>query len=159
MTTTFSQHANHKQPTSDYCFICGRKNPVGLKLEFFDNGEDEVHSHCVIPEHFNGYPGVVHGGIVSALLDEGVGRVSLIGDHHNLMMSVVLEVKFRKPVPTETELHIVGKRIRMRGRLGQAVGQLFLPDGTLAAESKLNLVKLPRDILKDNPEALGWRID
>ncbi|MEM7737989.1 MAG: PaaI family thioesterase [Deinococcota bacterium] len=151
---------SHQQPNSDYCFICGRKNPIGLKLVFFDNGNDEVMSTCVIPEHFNGYPGIVHGGIVSALLDEGVGRVSLIHDHHNLMMSVTLEVKFRQPVPTETELRIIGKRVKMRGRLGQAVGKLYLPDGSVAAESKLNLASLPAHILKNNPEALlGWQID
>ena len=51
-----------KQPNSDDCFVCGRKNPVGLYMTFYHDGERKVFSEVTIPEHFQGYPGVVHGG-------------------------------------------------------------------------------------------------
>ncbi|MCP4428707.1 MAG: hypothetical protein GY803_29830, partial [Chloroflexi bacterium] len=85
--------AVYRQPNSDYCFVCGRKNPHGLYMTFYDDGENEVVSEYTVAEAYQGYPGVVHGGIVAAMLDEVVARVSMIGDHHHFMMSVKLEVK------------------------------------------------------------------
>ncbi|MCB9421463.1 MAG: PaaI family thioesterase [Ardenticatenaceae bacterium] len=150
----------NKQPNSDHCFICGRKNPHGLYMTFYDNGENEVISEYTVTEDYQSYPGVVHGGIVAAMLDEVVGRVSMIGDHHHFMMSVKLEVKYRHPVPTHTPLRIIGRIVKLRGRLGQAVGEVVLPDGTIAAESAMTLADIPPQMLEGvDVDALGWRID
>jgi acyl-coenzyme A thioesterase PaaI-like protein len=59
-----------KQPNSRMCFVCGIENPIGLKLRFYTDDE----GRCIArfrpkPEH-QGYPGQLHGGIISALLDE-----------------------------------------------------------------------------------------
>ena len=149
-----------KQPNSDYCFVCGRKNPRGLYVAFYDNGRNEVHATHTIPDDYQGYPGVVHGGIVAALLDAVVARVAMIGDPHHFMMSVKLEVKYRHPVPTKTELTAVGRIVRLRGRLGKAVGEIRLPDGTVAAEAEMTLADVPAALLASaNLDALGWRID
>lgn len=148
------------QPNSDYCFVCGRKNPRGLYMKFYDNGRNEVMAHHTIPAVYQGYPGVVHGGIVAAVLDEAVGRVALIGNHHHFMFSLKLEVKYRHPVPTETPLQIIGRVIKLRGRLGQAEGHILLPDGTLAAEATMTLADVPAELLANaNLEALGWYVD
>jgi len=150
----------NRQPNSDHCFVCGRKNRMGLYMTFYDNGENEVCAEYTVAEDYQGYPGVVHGGVVAAMLDETVARVSMIGDPHHFMMSVKLEVKYRHPVPTETPLKIVGRIVRLRGRLGKAVGEVILPDGTIAAESSMTLADLPDDLLNQtNLEALGWRVD
>jgi len=150
----------HQQPNSDYCFVCGRKNPRGLYMKFFDNGRDEVCAEYTVSDVYQGYPGVVHGGVVAAMLDEVVARVSMIGDHHHFMMSVRLEVKYRHPVPTETPLKIIGRVVRLRGRLGRAVGEIQLPDGTVAAEASMTLADVPAEMLADaNLDVLGWRLD
>ena len=129
-------------------------------MSFFDNGADEVYSEYTVAEDYQGYPGVVHGGIVTSMLDEVVARVSFIGDPHKFMMSVKLEVKFRKPVPTQTPLKIVGRIIKLRGRLGQAVGEVILPDGTIAAESSMTLADMPKELASETRlEALGWYVD
>ncbi|MFZ0548625.1 MAG: PaaI family thioesterase [Candidatus Promineifilaceae bacterium] len=150
----------HRQPNSDYCFICGRKNPHGLYMTFYDDGSKTVTSIHSVPEAYQGYPGVVHGGIVAAMLDEAVGRVAMIEDHHHFMMSVKLEVKYRHPVTTETPLRIIGRIERLRGRLGKAVGEVILPDGTVAAEAAMTLADVPIEMLANaDLEALGWYID
>jgi acyl-coenzyme A thioesterase PaaI-like protein len=129
-------------------------------MSFYDNGENEVFSEYKVPEVFQGYPGVVHGGVVAAMLDEVVARVSMIDDHHHFMMSVRMEVKYRHPIPTETPLYLVGKIVRMRGRLGKAVGEIVLPDGLVAAESAMTLADVPDEIIASaDVDALGWRID
>jgi hypothetical protein len=56
---------SHLQPTSDYCFVCGRLNPHGLHMTFFDNGVDEVYADYTVAAAYQGYPGLVHGGIVA----------------------------------------------------------------------------------------------
>lgn len=129
-------------------------------MTFFDNGVDEVYADYTVPAAYGGYPGLVHGGIVAAMLDEVVGRVAMIGDHHHFMMTVRMELKYRHPVPTETPLHLVGRVERLRGRLGKAIGELHLPDGTLAVEAALTLADVPAAFLAGaDPEALGWRVD
>jgi acyl-coenzyme A thioesterase PaaI-like protein len=150
----------HRQPNSDYCFICGRKNPHGLYMSFYDDGDKTVSSRYTVPEMYQGYPGVVHGGVVAAMLDEVVGRVAMIGDPHHFMMSVKLEIKYRHPVPTETPLKIIGRIERLRGRLGKAVGEVILPDGTVAAEAAMTLADVPAEMMANaDLEALGWYVD
>ncbi len=129
-------------------------------MAFYDNGQDEVYAEHVVPVDYQGYPGIVHGGIQAAMLDEIVGRVAMIEDHHHFMMSVKLEVKYRHPVPVETPLRVVGRLVRLRGRLGQAVGKILLPDGTLATEAAMTLADPPADLrIERTLEALGWRVD
>jgi acyl-CoA thioesterase FadM len=94
------------------------------------------------------------------MLDEAVGRVAMIGDRHHFMMSVRLEVKYRHPVPTETPLKIIGWVVRLRGRLGKAVGQVLLPDDTVAAESTMTLADVPAEFIANaDLDALGWYVD
>jgi len=152
--------AYRQQPNSDHCFICGRNNPHGLYMIFYDDGENQVISDYTVSEDYQGYPGIVHGGIVAAMLDEAVGRVAMIGDHHHFMMSVKLEVKYRHPVPTQTPLKIIGRIVKLRGRLGKAVGEVRLPDGTLVAEAAMTLADIPEALIAGvDLETLGWKVD
>lgn len=129
-------------------------------MRFYDNGQDEVCSETTIAEEYQGYPGVVHGGVIASILDEVVCRVAMIEDHHHFMMSVKLEVKYRHPVPTETPLQVTGRIVRLRGRLGKAVGEVRLPDGTIAAEAAMTLADVPAEVIADSDlAALGWRLD
>lgn len=150
----------NRQPNSDFCFVCGRKNPRGLYMTFYDNGQNEVFSEYTVSDEYQSYPGIVHGGVIASMLDEVVGRVAMIADHHHFMMSVKLEVKYRHPVPTEAPLKVVGRIVKLRGRLGRAVGEIYLPDGTVAAEASMTLADVPAEILDSaNLQALGWYID
>jgi len=150
----------NKQPNSEMCFACGRSNPVGLYMQFYDDGELEVHCDYTVPAHYQGYPGIVHGGVVAAMLDEIVARVAMIGDPHHFMMSVRLQILYRHPVPVETPLQVVARILRMRGRLGKAEGQIILPDGTVAAESLMSLADVPTELLAStNPALLNWKVD
>jgi len=150
----------HKQPNSDMCFVCGRKNPAGLYMQFYDNGQDEVFCDYTVAARYQSYPGIVHGGVLASMLDEVVGRVAMIGDHHHFMVSVKLQVLYRHPVPVETALKIRGRIVRLRGRLGKAQGEIILPDGRVACEAAITLADVPEELLsKTNHKLLGWRVD
>jgi uncharacterized protein (TIGR00369 family) len=129
-------------------------------MQFEDDGELEVVSNYTVPGHYQGYPGIVHGGVLAAMLDEVVARVSMIGDPHHFMMSVRLEILYRHPVPTETPLQVVGRILRLRGRLGKAEGRIILPGGTVACEATMTLADIPQELLTSvNLSLLNWKVD
>ena len=150
----------HKQPNASMCIVCGRDNPISLHMQFYDNDKDTVIGRCTPDERYQGYPGIMHGGILATILDEVVGRVSMVGDHHHFMMTVNLTVKYRHPVEINTPLVAVGTAVRMRGRLGKAEGKIILPDGTIACEAELTLADMPSEIATQSRiQSLGWQVD
>jgi uncharacterized protein (TIGR00369 family) len=129
-------------------------------MHFYDNDRDTVCSTHSIDRRYEGYPGIVHGGILASILDEAVGRVAMVGDHHHFMMTVNMKVQYRLPIPIDTEIKVIAKAIRMKGRIGKAHGQIFLPDGSVACEAELTLADMPVEIASDSRiEELGWQVD
>ena len=148
-----------KQPNSLQCFACGLENSFGLRIRFYDNGVDEVAASYVIPDHYQGYPGIVHGGITATILDELVGRAVMAENLGKFMVSAKLEVRYRKPIPTDEPLRLTGKVLSRRGRIATSRAEIRLPDGTLAAEAEATLVRLTKfDSQFDDMERLGWRV-
>jgi acyl-coenzyme A thioesterase PaaI-like protein len=151
-----------RQPSSRFCFVCGRENPVGLKVHWENHPEaGEIRGSVVVPEHFNGYPGVVHGGIVAALLDETAGRTVLLeGGPEALMVTAKLDVVYRRPTPTGTPLTLVGRFLSRSGNRAEAEGELRLPDGTVAARCSILLARPPEEITSRwDAERAYWKVD
>ena len=125
-----------------------------------DHEAGQVTSTLTVPEHFNGYPGVVHGGIVSAILDETSGRaVMLKSGKDALMVSVKLEVTFRLPTPTGTPLTVVGWVLKQSESRARVAAEIRLPDGTLTAECTAVVVRPPREILDSwEAEKPYWKV-
>lgn len=148
-----------RQPNSKHCFVCGLESEVGLRLRFDDNGQDEVTSSYTVPRRYQGYPGVVHGGVVAAMLDEVAARTAMIADRDRFMMTGKLEIRYRKPVPVETPLTLVGRMLRDRKRIAEAHSEIRLPDGSVAAEADITMISVPSDVIPDaDLNALGWRV-
>jgi len=144
-----------RQPSSRTCFVCGRENPFGLAARW-ENDLDrrEVRATLEIPEHFNGFPGAVHGGVLSALLDEAAVRTALLdGGFDDLMVTAKLEVAFRRPTPTRTPVMVVARLVKRVGSRAQAEAELRLPDGTVAAKAQALLMTPPADI------AAAWEVE
>jgi acyl-coenzyme A thioesterase PaaI-like protein len=141
------------------CFVCGRENPAGLQAQFTSDGK---HIFCTYTprDEYQGYPGVVHGGILCALLDETLGRTCfLIGDD-NWMVTAKMEVRFKAPVPTGKPVTAMGEIVRDRGRLLESHGEIRLEDGTLALEANATFVRAPKHVVEQwDAERDGWKID
>lgn len=151
----------NQQASSRHCFVCGVHNPYGLHLVFKQTGPGEVTADISVPDHFEGYPGVVHGGIVAAMLDEISGRAHMGEDpsQPRFMFTARLELRYRKNVPVGQPLHLVGKALKSKGRTATASGQIFGPDGALLAEAEALLVDVPGEALDaELLESLGWRV-
>ncbi len=151
-----------KQPNSSMCFICGRQNPIGLRLSIYQTDSNTVESSYMAPEHFQGYPGVLHGGIVSAIIDEISGRAHMGAnpDAPRFMFTARLEIKYRRNVPIGKPLRIVGKAGRTRGKAAEAWAGIY--DGEtdeLLAEGNALHVDVPQDQFDRSRLAeLGWKI-
>jgi uncharacterized protein (TIGR00369 family) len=147
-----------KQPGSKTCFVCGRENPVGLKMNFYSTGEGSTQAEITIPVEYEGYPGVVHGGIVAAILDETGGR-ALMENFTRFMVTAQLNVRYRKPVPSQTALIVIGEAGVRRGRVAHAKSEIKTQVGDVLASAELVLVDLPESQLAAlDAEVLGWRV-
>ena len=121
------------ESNNQWCFACGPKNPIGLKLQFEVINDEYISHFTGRPEH-QGYDNIMHGGIVSTLLDEIMARYV-----YSLGLNAVtarLEVRYLAPTPIGTELTLRGRIASHRGRLYELTGTIELPDGTVTAEGQ-----------------------
>jgi uncharacterized protein (TIGR00369 family) len=105
------------------CFVCGQENSGGLQARFrIDPEAGWAECRLSIPATFQGWQGVVHGGIVSAVLDE-VAIQACRGTAQDLL-TAELQIRFRKPVP-------VGVEVTVRGTIKERRGRIFVVDSEL----------------------------
>lgn len=153
---------SHKQPNSRMCFICGMKNTGGLKASFYEQPDGSVLARFTGQEQHQGYPGHMHGGVISGIMDETIGRATMVGlgpGEEVWGVTAELHVRFRQPVPLEVELTAVGRITRDTRLLFEGTGELLLPDGTVAVEAKGKYLKLRLDKIADfDPEQMEWRV-
>ena len=118
---------------NDNCFVCGMKNPFGfqVKPEIIGDGA-AVRIECTPAEHLQGWANILHGGILSTLLDEAITYVG-IGTFDQPAVTAQLEVRFRNPAPTAVKLFVSAERTKVSKRLVEAKAEVTLGDGTLIA--------------------------
>ena len=150
------------QPTSRYCFVCGRDNPVSLGVRWRnDTDARQVRAVVTVREEYNGYPGIVHGGVVAALLDETAGRALMLdGNFERLWVTVKLEVTYRRPTPTGVPLTVIGWVEREDARRSMTAAEIRLPDGEVTARGKALIARPPEKMLGAwLAEREHWRAD
>lgn len=138
--------------TTDYqrCFVCGQRNPFGLHLVFRQEGQSIVADFQPREEH-QGFPGVIHGGIVASVLDEALGRTSLLGTRPEWTMTGKLEVRYRRYVPYGPLLRVRATLETDRQRMLQAKGVLTLAESedTVLAQASGIFLPLPTEVVDD----------
>jgi acyl-coenzyme A thioesterase PaaI-like protein len=150
-----------KQPNSRNCFICGLSNPFSLKLSFYETQPGEVIANYTVSEHHQGYPGIVHGGIVAAMLDEIACR-SLMGTglkHPRFVYTARLTIRYRQHVPVEKPLRLVGTAGKSKARYAAATSAIYSAEGELLAEADVLVVNAP-PVSSDTAELenIGWKV-
>lgn len=120
----------------EYCFGCGQENPVGLKLVFDDDG-DLVRSRFTPSKEYQGWNGVVHGGILFTLLDEA-GGYAIISKNIHSGVTAKSETTFKSPALMGKEILIEASVTRMTSRLIETQARLYYADeATIATSSSL----------------------
>lgn len=147
------------QNISKMCLVCGTQNSAGLHASFYELEDGELLGVFRPREVHQGYPGRLHGGIASTLLDETIGRAMNIANPTEWGVTVELNVRFRKPVPLGEEVRAFARVTRDSRRLFEGTGEIVLEDGTVAVEASGKYMKMPiADIAEGDFEA-QWFAD
>lgn len=153
---------NIKQPNSRMCFICGLENPIGLHLHIYEVEPGVVETTYTAPDHFQGYPGVLHGGIVAAILDEISGRAHMGSDpaRPRFMFTAKLEIKYRQNVPIGKALKIIGKAGKTKEKSAEAWAGIYDAEtNELLAEGNALLINVPEEQFGvSRLSELGWKV-
>jgi uncharacterized protein (TIGR00369 family) len=141
------------------CVVCGRENVAGLHARFYELEGGELLGVFAPREIHQGYPGRLHGGIASAILDETIGRAVSIANPEAWGVTVELTVRFKRPVPLDEELHCIGRITRDSRRVFEGTGEIVLADGTVAVEARGKYLKMPIADIAEGDFAAQWFAD
>ncbi|MCA9834417.1 MAG: PaaI family thioesterase [Thermomicrobiales bacterium] len=132
------------------CFGCGALNPAGLHLQFYKTDEpNTIWSPWTPTASFEGYGGMIHGGIICTLLDEIMTWA--LYSHSIWAVTAKMQTSFRKPVEIGKPVRLIGTVVRTRGRILELHGEIRLvADNTLLAEADATFIKVPED------QATAW---
>lgn len=125
-----------------WCFGCGDANPEGLGIQFQIEGK-RVRGEFEARQSHQGFPGMAHGGIAAAAIDEAMGWAMYAAGAW--AMTARLEVRYRRPLPLGEPLEVSAEVVRDRGRWLEAEGRLRVAGGPLVAEAKALFMRLPAD--------------
>jgi acyl-coenzyme A thioesterase PaaI-like protein len=132
------------------CFGCGKLNACGLQLEFHADDRGGVWAEFVPAERFEGYTGMVHGGIISTVLDE-VMAWSL---YRQQVWAVTAEmtVRYRAPIAVGERTRATGWEVSRRGRRIEMAGEIRRQrDGAMLATATALFIRVPE------AQAAAWR--
>ena len=133
-----------KQRNSRMCAICGLDNDYGVQAPFYNMEDGSVMTLFQFKFHHQSYPGRVHGGLITAMLDE-VGLRALWAAHgveDDFGVTMSLTTDFRKPVLYDVPLLTRGMLVKENRRLAVVEAELFDETGTLLANATLNYLKM-----------------
>jgi acyl-coenzyme A thioesterase PaaI-like protein len=149
-----------KQPNSKMCLVCGLKNLFGLKAFFYELDNSELLGVFNSIKEHQGYPGRLHGGIITAMLDETIGRAIMIKyDKEIWGVTVEITTHFKVPIPLGKELRVIGRITKDTKRLFEGTGEILLPNGKVAAEGIGKYFKYPIEkIANFDAEEHEWKV-
>jgi len=125
-----------------WCFACGRANPVGLHLDY-DVARRRASTRFVPAREHSGYEGLVHGGIVTALLDETMGWAIF---HEGIWgVTARIAVAFRRPIAVGAQLTVTGTVTKETRRAIETHGEVRDASGALVAEADATFLVMPEE--------------
>jgi uncharacterized protein (TIGR00369 family) len=121
----------------DYCFVCGKDNPKGLRVKFrYGNGHAEA--EFVLDREYQGYKDIVHGGIISCIIDEACAYATLsLGVK---AYTAKMYVRFRRPVRTGELLSVTSNAKMLKSKLIEAQAQIKDSRGNIVAEGDARFI-------------------
>ena len=131
------------QNVSRMCLVCGTENVAGLKARFFELENGDLAGIFRPSQEHQGYPGRLHGGVSSAILDETIGRAINMLHPDVWGVTVELTLRYRKPVPLDGDVRAVGRITKDSSRLFEGTGEIVLADGSVAVEASGKYLRLP----------------
>ena len=141
------------------CFGCGARNMNGLQLVFRHEGDLIVAEHTP-DERFQGFPGVLHGGVLATMLDETLSRAAVFAG--KWMMTARLEIRYRRAAPVGQELRVWAQPKQVRSRMVSAHGAVALASDPSVIFAEADGLFMPitadyeREMVSQRPELAGF---
>ena len=132
-------------PWSETCFVCGDNNPRGLDAKFELDAEGRVRLETVVDHHFEGYGGHLHGGVVTAMLDETAGWAATVA-LGRLCLAIELTVKFRRPVPGGSKVVVIGEPVGKERRFFRAKATMTNEAGKVLATAEGRFMPVSEEV-------------
>lgn len=140
-----------KQNNSDMCVVCGMQNPLSLGAKFYHVEGGLMVGVITGRDEHQSYPNRMHGGMISAMLDEVIGRAINVIEPEAFGVTTELNVKYKKPVPLNEEIKVVGRITKNTRLVFQAEGFVEDKNGTLLATATATYVKMTADKIAGAP--------
>jgi len=109
------------------CFACGSNNGVGLRLNFHKQEDGSVSGNFFADPKFEGYSGIIHGGIIATLLDSAMTHCLLMKDIPALTGR--LSIKYSTPIRT-------GTVVKLEARIVDQFHEMFILEGRALVDGK-----------------------
>lgn len=142
----------NKQRNSKMCMICGLDNEYGVKAPFYNMEDNSVMTLFKYKFQHQSYPGRVHGGLITAMLDE-MGLRALWAyekSEDTFGVTISLDTKYRRPVPYETELIGKGVIVKNNHKFFTTESTIMDINGNILANGCINYIKLDANKIADN---------
>jgi uncharacterized protein (TIGR00369 family) len=123
------------------CYACGKKNTKGLHLDFlFDEQEQRIETTFVPSDDYQGWNGVVHGGIIATLMDECMAKLAQFLGYR--VVTASLTVRFKDVAKTGKPLSVRGEITKLSKKLIYAKAETRGEGGKVVAEAQAKLMVL-----------------
>ncbi|MBI5805013.1 PaaI family thioesterase [candidate division TA06 bacterium] len=127
-----------------FCFACGHKNSDGLQLKFTYPQPGTCRAEFVPEQKYQGWSGILHGGIISTLLDEALAHAvgeAEGGGGASEAVTAELTVRFKKPVRIDNKIVLTGKVDKDNGKIVEASSEITDETGLVLASARGKLVR------------------
>lgn len=133
-------------PHTHSCFVCGESNAVGLKLRFTSDGKI-VQTRFRLGTTHIGFRGIVHGGILTTVLDEIMVWACAVPTRQ-FAFCAELTVRFLSPARPGDEIIATGEMLaNRRNRIFEAKAALADPSGRKFVEATGKYLPIPKNEL------------
>lgn len=144
-----------KQRNSRMCAICGMDNEYGVQAQFYNMEDGSVMTKFKYRKEHQSYPGRVHGGLITAMLDE-MGLRALWakdGSEEKFGVTMSLDTKYRKPVPYDEEIIGKGIVIKENNKFFVVDSKIIDLQGNVLANGTIKYIKLDTNKINENIDA------
>ncbi len=123
------------------CFVCSANNEHGLNLEFTPSEDGGVSASFTCSKKYEGYPGVIHGGIISSIVDGAMTNCLFI--RGVVAVTADLNVRFRWPV-------FIDKKATVKAEVRRNDSPLYVVEARIIQEGKVRITATGKFLEKPN---------
>ena len=122
-----------------YCFVCGPKNPIGLKLKFSFDGKT-IKTEFIPRKEHQGYMNIVHGGIIATLLDEAMVKLAI--EMGMPAVTAQIDIRLKKALRVGEKIIVTSEILKNTKKILTAYAQAVTDDNVVIADAGGKLIKV-----------------